>query len=541
MLSEAARLAALAGVGAKVFAQSGVVRPYSPRAALALARAVAANGVGPAAGFASLAIREPHRVGLIDELGSLTNLEIHRRSNALARGLRVLGVAPGDRVAVMCANHRGFVEATAAIAKLGAHALFLNPSFSLPQVGDLVRREAPSVVIHDEAYAEAVPELPGQVRVLAWVDAGTGSGIPTLEDLISEHSDGDLRAPDVRSQIIILTSGTTGAPKEAAREVAGLDAAVGLLERIPYRFGWRTYVAAPLFHTWGFAHLALGMLLGSTLVLRRGFDPEAVLGALRDEQCEAMAVVPVMLQRLLALPADRLAAYDLPKLAVVASSGSALPGDLALQWMDRFGDHLYNVYGSTEVGYASIATPADLRSAPTSAGRPPRGTTVRILDSADREVAPGASGTIFVGSSLLFAGYTDGKQKRIVDGLMSTGDVGRLDASGLLFVEGRDDDMIVSGGENVFPSEVADCLARHPGVADVAVVGVLDDEFGQRLRAYVVRAPDAGGSGPDEAELKEWVRGQLARFKVPREVRFVGSLPRNATGKLVKGELPGVG
>jgi fatty-acyl-CoA synthase len=541
MFAQATRLAVLAGVGAKVFAQSGVVRPYSPRAAVALARSVAAHGIGPAAGFASLAIREPHRVGLIDELGSLTNLEIHRRSNALARGLRASGVGPGDRVAVMCANHRGFVEATSAIAKLGAHALFLNTSFSLPQVRDLLRREAPSLVIHDVTYADAVPDLPGQVKVLGWVDAGVVPATSTIEGLISAHSDADLRAPDVRSKIIILTSGTTGAPKGAARDVAGMDAAVGLLERIPYRFGQRTFVAPPLFHAWGFAHLALGMLLGSTLVLRRGFDPEAVLAALRDERCEALAVVPVMLQRLLALPPDRLAAYDLPGLRLVAASGSALPGDLARQWMDRFGDHLYNVYGSTEVGYASIATPAELRRAPTCAGRPPRGTTVRLLDSADREVERGDSGRIFVGGSLLFAGYTDGKQKQVVDGLMSTGDVGRFDTSGLLYVEGRDDEMIVSGGENVFPSEVEDCLARHPGVSEAAVVGVPDREFGQRLLAYVVRAEATGGGEPDDAVLKEWVRTQLARFKVPREVLFVAELPRNATGKVVKGDLPGAG
>eukprot|EP01031_Cornospumella_fuschlensis_P051325 gene51325-62763_t len=235
---------------------------------------------------------------------------------------------------------------------------------------------------------------------------------------------------------------------------------------MPLRHGWRTHIAAPLFHTWGFAHMALAMLLGSTVVLRRKFDPEEALRAAVTERCDSMVVIPVMLQRIMALPEKTLAAYDLSHVKVVAASGSALPGDLALDWMDHFGDNLYNIYGSTEVAYASIATPEDLREAPSSAGRPPYATVVKIFDPEGREVPAGESGRIFVGNSLLFEGYTGGGHKEMIDGLMSSGDVGRFGEDGRLYVEGRDDEMIVSGGENVFPKEVEDCLARHTAVVE---------------------------------------------------------------------------
>jgi fatty-acyl-CoA synthase len=219
---------------------------------------------------------------------------------------------------------------------------------------------------------------------------------------------------------------------------------------------------------------------------------------------------------------------------IVAASGSALPGDLGTQWMDQFGDTLYNIYGSTEVAYATIASPQDLREAPGTAGKPPWSTIVKILDESGTELGQGKSGRIFVGNSLLFEGYTGGGHKDVVDGLMSTGDVGRFDENGHLIVEGRDDEMIVSGGENVFPKEVEDCLTRHDAVVEAAAIGVDDEDFGKRLKAYVVlNDPDA----VDEDSLKAHVKQNLARYKVPREIVFLAELPRNATGKILKREL----
>jgi acyl-CoA synthetase (AMP-forming)/AMP-acid ligase II len=276
------------------------------------------------------------------------------------------------------------------------------------------------------------------------------------------------------------------------------------------------------------------MLLGSTLVLRRRFDPEGCLRTVTEEHCDALVVIPVMLQRIMQLPRATLDSYDLANVKVVAASGSALPGDLGVSWMDRFGDHLYDVYGSTEVAYATIASPEDLRAAPGTSGRPPFATVVKILDDEGHELPQGEPGRIFVGNSILFEGYTGGGSKDLVDGLMATGDVGRFDEEGRLVVEGRDDEMIVSGGENVFPAEVEDWLARHDGVQEAAAVGVDDEDWGQRLRAFVVPTEDADVTAQ---ELKDFVRENLARYKVPREIVFLDALPRNATGKVVKRDL----
>ena len=294
--------------------------------------------------------------------------------------------------------------------------------------------------------------------------------------------------PEHTTRPVILTSGTTGTPKGAPRGEADIDGAVAMLSKMPFKTGGTTYIAAPLFHTWGLAHLNLAMLLGSTVVLRRKFDPADCLETIQKYDCDALVVIPVMMQRIMKLPEDERSG-DFSRLRVVAASGSALPGDLATDWMDAFGDNLYNTYGSTEVAWATIAQPKDMREAPGTAGRAPYNTEVRIYDDEGNEVETGEPGRIFVGNSMLFGGYTgdEDEGKAMIDGLMSTGDVGRLDENGRLFVEGRDDEMIVSGGENVFPKEVEDCLSRHESVEDVAAIGVDDDDYGKRLRAFVVK------------------------------------------------------
>jgi fatty-acyl-CoA synthase len=536
VFSTTAAKARTAGSAAKILAGSGIVRPVNPLGLARTGLALARWGTGPAGGFIGLAHRYPRRTALIDELGSLTYAELDRRSNAIARALAARGVGEGDGVAIMCRNHRGFVDATLAVAKLGADVLYLNTAFAGPQLVGVLERDKPALIIHDEEFTGLLSSATSAARLVAWVDSSDPG--ETLESLVS----GDARpvAPPKRhGRIVILTSGTTGAPKSAPRPEAGFDAAVALMSRMPMKDGWRCFIAAPLFHTWGLAHLLFAELLGTTMILRRRFDPEDALATLAETQADSFVVIPVMMQRILSLPEETLAAYDLEgiasRLKAVASSGSALPGDLALEWMDRFGDSLYNVYGSTEVSYASIADPVDLREAPTSAGKVPWGTRMRILDGDGVRVPDGEAGRIFVGNGLLFEGYISGGGKEVIDGLMATGDVGRFGPDGRLYVEGRDDDMIVSGGENVFPQEVEDCLIRHPLVADAACVGVDDADFGKRLRGFVVLVP--GAEGDVDAALKDWVKENLARFKVPREIVVIDALPRNATGKVLRREL----
>jgi len=521
---------------ARTLVEVGMVRPMRPDKLLRIADALRRWGPTPAAGYTVSAIRHPDSLAIIDELGTLTFADVHRRTNALAHGLRNAGVGQGDGVAIMCRNHRGFVDAVVACSKLGANALYLNTAFAGPQIADVVNREGPAALIYDAEFDGLVRGgAEGRKRFIAWHDGDEKPSDPLLEDLIAGGDTSDLKPPSEKGRVVILTSGTTGSPKGAQRrQPESLDPAAALFSKIPLRAGERTMIAAPMFHSWGFVHFTLGMGLGSTLVLQHKFDPEETLSATAQHRCTALVVVPVMLQRILELPAETIDKYDLSKLRVIAASGSALPGEMALKLMDRFGDVLYNLYGSTEVAWATIATPEDLRAAPGTAGRPPRGTVVKLLDEQGNEVPRGATGRIFVGNEMAFEGYTGGGGKQDVGGLLSSGDVGHFDEGGRLFIDGRDDEMIVSGGENVFPREVEDLLHDHDSIDEVAVIGVDDEQFGQRLKAFVVRC---SGSSVSEEELKDYVKANLARYKVPREIVFLDELPRNATGKVLKREL----
>src|SRR5262245_22958354 len=476
----------------KVLTEAGVLHPIRPDKLARVARALRRWGASPAAGIAGAAVSHPDERMVEDEAGALTFSEVHRRSNALARGLAREGVGAGDGIAVMCRNHRGFLEATLAISKLGANGLYMNTAFSGPQLAGVVERERPVALICDQEFTGLLEEAGrGMSRFVAW-DEGEEDGASRIDDLIADSDDADLEPPEEPSRFVILTSGTTGTPKGAQRSQPGtLGPLAAMFSVIPLRARERTMIAAPMFHSWGFAHFALGLALTSTYVLRRRFDPEETLRATEESGATALVVVPVMMQRILQLPEETLARYRLPNLRVTAVSGSALPGPLAKRWMDQFGENLYNLYGSTEVAWATIATPEDLREAPGTAGSAPRGTVVKIVDQhGDSELPAGETGRVFVGNEMAFEGYTGGGGKDEYQGLLSSGDVGHVDAAGRLFIDGRDDEMIVSGGENVFPREVEDLLAGRDDVKEVAVIGVDDDEFGQRLKAFIV--PDDG-------------------------------------------------
>jgi acyl-CoA synthetase (AMP-forming)/AMP-acid ligase II len=518
----------------KVLREAGVLAPQRPDKSAKVISAFLRWGASPALGSTTAAIRHPHETALIDERGSLTFEQMHLRTNSLAHAFERMGIGYGDGVGIMCRNHRGFIEATLAAAKLGASALYLNTMFAGPQLAEVTRRESPKVLVYDEEFTELLGGVEAGVqRVVGWSDGETE--VPTLDSLIASGEDSNLKPPPDKPRFVILTSGTTGTPKGAQRSSPdGLLALAALIDKIPYRSRQTMMVAAPLFHSWGFFHFVMSLPTASTLVLRRRFDPEATLRAVQEHRAEVLAVVPVMLQRILQLPEEALASHDLSSLRITSLSGSALPGELAIAWMDRFGDNIYNLYGSTEVAYATVATPADLRAAPGTAGRPPRGTVVRLYDEAGEQVPRGEVGRIFVGNEMSFEGYTGGGGKDMIDGLLSSGDVGHIDEAGRLFIDGRDDEMIVSGGENVFPREVEDLLADHEAVVEVAVIGVEDEEFGQRLKAFVVLVEEAGASDED---LKAHVKVHLAGYKAPREIEFLPELPRNASGKILKRDL----
>lgn len=510
---------------AATVARANVVVPERPdrfpRALLAFGR----WGQTFAGTAAAAAARYPDAIALVDDNGRLTYDELWTRTNALAHGLAAAGAGPGTNVGILCRNHRGFVEATVAASKLGANLVFLNTGFAGPQLADVAAREGLTVFLHDDEFTEAV----------GTADPGHNLDEAGMARLVETCPIRDPRPPRHPGRVVILTSGTTGRPRGASRaSTGGMGGAAALLDRIPLRVGDTTVIAAPLFHGWGLANLAVALGLSSTVVLQRHFDAEATLASVAEQRADVLVAVPVMLQRMLALGGETLVRYDTSSLRVVASSGSALGGHLAIRLLHRFGPVLYNVYGSTELAMATIATPSDLRAAPETAGRPALGVRVRILDEEGAEVPTGVTGRVFVGSDERFEGYTGGGGREVRGGLLSIGDLGHLDGRGRLFVDGREDDMIVSGGENVFPIEVEELLAHHPGVAEVAVVGAPDPEFGWRLVAFVVRRPGEVLTGDD---VRSHVRARLARYKVPRDVVFLDELPRTTSGKVVRRDL----
>lgn len=504
---------ALGALGA--LTRAGVIRPLSPRV---LRRVIAARrhlGESSAALAAMSAARWPHRIAIVDDDGAITYAQLHRRVAAVAAALEGAG-----SIAVLGRNHRCVVEAALAAGRLGADLLLLNTDFAGPQLAEVLARERPDVLVIDREFLPALGDA-GPPRVVTDED---------LERLACAPLTDPPPRPARLSRLTILTSGTTGRPKGAQRTV-GVSAMLGVVasvvRRLDLRSGESMYVAVPQFHGYGFALSILAILLGSPLVLRRRFDPEDTAALVREHRIAFLAVVPVMLKRLLDLPPRRL---DRTWLRAVLSGAAPLDPALARRALEAWGPVLCNGYGSSEAGIATIATPADLFADPASVGRPVLGTRVRVTDD----------GRVFVGGGMVFTGYTGGdgagRSDERIDGLVATGDVGHVNEAGCLVIDGRADDMIVSGGENVYPQEVEDVLHEHPAIDDVAVLAVADDEFGERLACWVVRAD---GAALDDDAVRAFVRERLARYKVPRDVTFVDEIPRSATGKVARQALRG--
>ncbi len=514
-----------------------IIAPLRPDKYFRMAAAGRRERMSMTSGFAMSAQRCPNRPALIDELGSLTYRDIDSRSNALAAALQTLPKGSPAVVGILCRNHRGFVEALIAANRIGADVLLLNTSFAGPALADVVHRESVDAMVYDEEFAEpvgrALADRPDATGIIAWTEQ-PDSGERTVEQLIAAHDGERAAAPDRKGKLILLTSGTTGAPKGAARSGGGVGELKAILDRVPWRAEETVVVVAPMFHAWGFSQLVFAASLGCTIATRRKFDPEATLALIDRHHATGLCVVPVMFDRIVDLPEHVRRKYSGRSLRFATASGSRMRPDVVTRFMDEYGDVVYNNYNATEAGMIATATPEDLRAAPDTAGKPVPGTQIRILDEQWREVPTGEVGQIFVHNSSQFDGYTSGSTKDFHDDFMASGDLGRLDQAGRLYVVGRDDEMIVSGGENVYPLEVEETLDSHPDVVEASVLGVDDEQYGQRLAAFVVLTKS--GSATPEA-LKQHVRDNLANYKVPREVVVLDELPRSSTGKIVRSEL----
>lgn len=475
-------------------------------------------------GVSAARARYPHAVALDCPQGRLTYTELWNSSVALTAGLRQRGAGAGSRIGVLCHNGPLFVQSLLAGTMLGADIVLLNTAMAPAQLADVIRAEALDIVLHDNDLAEGVAQFPGVSVSEAW-----------CARLIAANHGASFPAPRRESRLVVLTSGTTGRPKGAIRPSGGGAANVGgLLDRIPLRARDTVVLPAPFFHAWGLGMLLIALSLCCTVVAHPDFGAEAVLAQLDDHDADVLVAVPAMLQRI----CDHATVAGRERtgrdLRVIASGGSALPPRVVAEVLARFGPVLYNVYGSTEVSAATVATPMELAANPGCAGRALPGVRVVVVDDRGNPVPRGEVGRILVGTEAAFLGYTGTEDSAPAAGPVPTGDLGHVDDCSRLFIDGREDDMIVSGGENVYPVEVEDLLSLHEAVAEVIVVGVPDDRFGQALKAYVVLKP---GHQIEPETLRAYVREQLARFKVPREIVFVEEFPRTATGKVIRRSL----
>ena len=517
--------------------EAGAMDPKGP---IALARAMPwLIGRGPSLGIVSQmhALVLGDKPAIYDKHGMQTWKQLDERANQAAHMLSSLGLRGSDRVALVLRNGREMVEVTLGAQKLGIVACPLNTWAKTKELGATLEQSDPKVLVYDTQHSEQVEQVAD--RGIGLVSVGDASkaidGSLYYEDLMAEQPvspQGPFARNTGTAKIVIHTSGTTGTPKGAARDssAAGLGTLANLIGRVPYRRDDVILCPAPMFHSFGLATFTFGAALGATMVLPEKFDAEGSLRAIEEHRATAASFVPVMMRRIVSLDDDIKKRYDLSSLRIVMASGSVLSTDLRRAASELFGEVLYDLYGSTETGWVAIATPEDIRTRPKTVGKPVEGIDVTVFSKDGSRLGPNETGELYIRSDILFEGYTSGEKKDEREGYMSIGDYGKLDDDGYLFVESRTDDMVVVGGENVYPIEVEQVIESIDGVTEVTVLGVADDEYGEVLAAFIVGSADPG-------RVAEACKAELASYKVPRRIEVLDELPRNATGKIVKRDL----
>jgi fatty-acyl-CoA synthase len=462
------------------------------------------------------------KTALVDRHGDLSWAELDARGNRLARALASMDLQPGDRVATLLRNGREAVEAINACQKLGYEVAPLNTWAKPKELRTILERSEPAILIYDPKHREQVQEGLG--------DDPEQKGAVDYESLIADQPDAQVFpfGPRGSQRILIHTSGTTGKPKAASRR-ANARATLAFLQVlavVPYRADDVIVCPAPLFHSFGLLTLSIQMAIGATIVLPEKFDPKEMLELIERHGATAASLVPVMIRRILSL-SDEEKRHDLSSLRILLASGSAMSPEMRRETMELFGDVLYDLYGSTEAGWVAIATPEDIKDNGETLGKPVPGVEVAVYGDNQARLEQGEHGELYIKSDMVFEGYASGEDTEEIDGFLSIGDMGYVDEQGRLFVAGRGDDMVVIGGENVYPAEIEEVIDAIDGVEDVAVVGMQDDEFGEVLAAFVV-------GSVDPETVKETAKRELASFKVPKQVEIVDELPRTSTGKIQK-------
>jgi fatty-acyl-CoA synthase len=491
----------------------------------------------------------PHKPAIIWRGKTTTWGELDERVDRFCAGLGRRGISRKQSVVIMMRNRPEAVEIGAAAARAGAAAVTISWRSTAQELTYLLNHSGARAIFTEPEFLpvieEASPNLSGAVLQNVFV---TGSDsvpsskvtVTAIDSLLSQPASAvkDSNADD-DAAVVVYTSGTTGKPKGAVRKFPKdtMQAAMRLINETPMRVDDVHLVTCPLYHSTAFGFLTLSFVLGNTAVIMDEFKPEPFLEQVERYKVTTTATVPTMLHRIMELPEETRNRYNTRSLRVVFTGGAPLPGPLGTEFMDAFGDILYNFYGATETGIVTLGKPEDLRAAPATIGKAVPGNEIRLLDDNQRDVAPGTVGELYVKNKLLVEGYhrdEEATKSSMVEGYFSVGDLARRDRDGRYFIEGRKRDMVISGGVNVYPAEVEGVLEQHPDVGEVAVVGVPDREWGERVRAFVV--PRAGAT-LDEGALKAFARERLAGPKVPRDFVFLDVLPRNPTGKVLKREL----
>jgi fatty-acyl-CoA synthase len=441
-------------------------------------------------------------------------------------------------------NRVEFILIQPALSRLGGSAVTISWRSTAPEIEYIAKHAGARAIFFDKDCAAAVKDaltrLDPAIGDHAYSVGGKVPGFLSYDELM-EAGAGLEPAPDASDEgaVVMYTSGTTGKPKGAVRRFQrdALASALAFIGETPTGMFERHLAICPLYHATAFGFTALSYLVQGTVFVLPEFRPEGFLDAVQRYKITTTAAVPTMLHRILELGPDVIKKYDTSSLKAVFSGGAALSSQIANAWNAQFGDTLYNFYGATETGIVTVASPEDLRRSPGTIGHVVPGVEIRLLDEAGHEVKDGEVGELYARSSMMVEGYHDdvnATNSAMREGFFSVGDLGRKDARGCYHLEGRKRDMIISGGVNVYPAEVEQALEAHPDVSEVAVVGVNDPEWGERVRAFVVKK---AGSAVHEDDLKVYCKSRLAGPKVPRDFVFLDALPRNPTGKVLKREL----
>lgn len=530
-------------VTARALVKTRMLDRLKPRALPVLLRQRASGSAGPSSLFRLNAAAKPNGEAFVWSGHRLDWTEADRRVDRIAAGLRERhGLAKGDSVVLMMHNTGAIVEIQAAMSRIGGGTVPISYRSRPEEVDYLVNHCGARAVFVGADLADvlldaraALTSVPDENLIVV---GGARNGFVPYEDLLrGDHpSEAD---SDEAGAVVIYTSGTTGRPKGAVRRFPKeMQAAVlRFILETPIRGDDRHLAVCPMYHSTAFGFIGFTMAVGGTVVISERFDPEGFLALVEHERITTTAVVPTMMHRILELPDATIDRYDTRSLRAVFSGGSALSGTLARRFMERFGHVIYNFYGATETGINTVATPEELLRSPGTIGHLVPGNEIRLLDDDGNQVSEGQTGELHVRNAWLVAGYhknAAATQQSMTDGFFSVGDLAHCDEHGLFHIDGRKRDMIISGGVNVYPAEVEEVLTRHPAIAEAAVVGVADEEWGERVRAFVAFR-EGRAAAPEE--LIAWTRDKLSGPKVPREVVVMDRLPKNPTGKVLKREL----